>query len=159
VHDPSKSKENPMRRTAGLLTGILASALVLASPRALAEPQWDQAKVSAIAQELAASLRDLEITVKKDPTLVGTPMRAAQYQAREDLRQLVNTIDRLAASLEAGEGREETLPIYRRAEQHRRDAAEAARRADIPGATQEKIEKSREILAQLAPYYADVAAQ
>jgi hypothetical protein len=68
-----------------------------------------------------------------------TPMRAAQYQAREDLRQRVNTIDR-------------------RAEQHQRDAAEAARRADIPGLTQE-IEKAREILAQLTPYYADVAAQ
>jgi hypothetical protein len=148
-----------MLRVAGLLTGVLLIALSLAPERARAAGEWDQAKVTAIAAELAASLEDLEITVKKDPTLVGTPMRAAQYQAREDLRQLVNTIERLAASLKAGEGREETLPIYRRAEQHRRDAAEAARRADIPGPTQEKIEKARAILAQLTPYYADVAAQ
>ncbi len=148
-----------MPRSTAALSGVLIVALLLAPGRAPAQAQWDQAKVTAIAEQFAASLNDLQITVRKDPTLPGGSMRAAQYQAREDLRQFVNTIERLAASLKAGEGQEETLPIYRRAEQHRRDAAEAARRADIPAATLEKIEKSRVILAQLAPYYADVAAQ
>jgi hypothetical protein len=140
-------------------TLALAAALLLAPALASAQAQWDQEKVTAIAEELAASLKDLRITLRTEPDQPPGRMHVAQYAAREDVRLLVNTTQRLAAALKEGEGQLETLPIYRRIVDIRRDAEENAKRGDAPAPTRERIEKSREILARLAPYYTDVAAQ
>lgn len=144
-----------MRRVKSL---ALCAALLLgwASGPASAESEsWDQQKVTAIAQELADAVKDLKDVVRQNPDQVSGSQRRAQYAAREDLRLLSNTTKHLALELEKGEGREATLPIYRRVQTLRRDAEEDGRKAMIQAPTMERISIAKEILARLAPYYAE----
>jgi leucyl-tRNA synthetase len=146
-----------MRRVKRIGLALGAAALLgLASPSATAESAtWDQAKVTAIAKELADAVKDLKDVVRQNPDQVSGPQRRAQYAAREDLRLLSNTTRHLAMELERGEGREATLPVYRRVQTLRRDAEEDGRKAMIQTSTMEKIAVAEEILARLAPYYAE----
>ncbi len=140
----------PFRKTA-----VVTAQFLLLVPASLsADPMaWDHEAVAAIARELAEAVKDLRVTVERNPNLPAGAGRRAQYEAREDLRLLQNMTKRLASQLEKGEGHEATRPIYRRVEAIRRDAEEAGRRARIQQNTMAKIEVARELLEKLAPYY------
>ena len=133
----------------------LVAGLALAAPPALAEAaKWDQQRVTALAKELAAAVKDLRVDVEKNPDQPPGPARRAQFQAREDLRLLQYTTRQLASSLAKGEGRDETAPIFQRIETLRRDAEENGRKAMIAEATLAKIAKAKDLLLQISPYYA-----
>jgi len=134
----------------------LVAGLALAAPPALAEAaKWDQQRVTALAKELAAAVKDLRVDVEKNPDQPPGPARRAQFQAREDLRLLQYTTRQLASSLAKGEGRDETAPIFQRIETLRRDAEENGRKAMIAEATLAKIAKAKDLLLQISPYYAE----
>lgn len=134
----------------------LALGLVLTASPALAEAaRWDQQRVTRLASQLAAAVKDLRVEVEKNPDQPPGLARRAQYQAREDLRLLQYTTRQLASSLEKGEGREATAPIFQRVETLRRDAEENGRKGMIPEATLNKIAKAQDLLLQISPYYAE----
>jgi hypothetical protein len=145
-----------LARTAGL-------ALLLAMPASGAFAQsapWDQKAVTAIAVKLEASIRDLHHTVRRNPDQpVGSPMRRAQFQARESLRLLVSTSQRLASQLRAGEDLDATLPTFRRLQMLRRDAERAGRRGNIPAPTLERVATVQSLIDQLVPFYGQAAAE
>ena len=136
---------------------IVALSLCLIAHSALAEPvPWDQKAVTAIAVKLEQELRGLSITVRRSPQLpTGSAGRRAQFQARENVRFLVQVSARLASQLQAGEDKDATLPTYRRLQMTRRDAEQSARRIDIPTATLERIVKAQGLVDQLSPFYED----
>ena len=137
----------------------LASTLVLLANAAPAETAWDQKAVTSIATKLSHSLKDLNVTVKKNPQAqVGSPQRRAQYNARESLRLLVNVSQRLAAQLQAGEDKDATLPTYKRMQLLRREAEDEGRKGQIPAPTLEKVVSMQALMDQLAPYYEDAPA-
>lgn len=115
---------------------------------------WDQKAVTDIAVKLAKSLKDLNVTVKKNPDQpIGSPARKAQYQAREDVKMLVTVSQRLAGQLQAGDDMDATLPTYKRLRGLKRDAEDAGKRGNIPAPTLEKVASVQALLDQLAPYY------
>ncbi len=115
---------------------------------------WDQKAVTGMAKDLAAGVKDLNVTVQKTPdAIAGSAIRRAQYEAREDVRLLVNITQRLASQLGDGEDKDATFPTYKRLQSVRRDAAEAGRRANLDSLTLEKIVSVRGVLDELAPYY------
>ncbi len=137
----------------------LVSTLVLLANAAPAETAWDQKAVTSIATKLSHSLKDLNVTVKKNPQAqVGSPQRRAQYNARESLRLLVNVSQRLAAQLQAGEDKDATLPTYKRMQLLRREAEDEGRKGQIPAPTLEKVVSMQALMDQLAPYYEDAPA-
>lgn len=129
-------------------------ALLVGCPAAAQPIEWDQETVSELARQLASSAGDLRQSVRRSPTsLAGRGQRRVRHQALDDLRVAENAINRLAARLEAGEGREETYPTFRRIRTLRNDIAVHARRAHILEPTLSKLEMARGLLEQLAPYY------
>jgi hypothetical protein len=134
--------------------GLAAGLALCASPAFAQAAQWDQQRVTQLATQLAAAVKDLRVEVRKSPDQPPGQSRRAQYQAREDLRLLQYTTQQLASSLAKGEDRDATAPIFQRIQTLRRDAAENGRKGMIPEATLAKIEKARELLDQISPYYA-----
>ncbi|CAG1004526.1 hypothetical protein MYXO_03293 [Myxococcaceae bacterium] len=140
--------------------GFAISLVLLAGAARAQTTPWDQKAVTAIAVKLEKALGDLNVTVRRQPqATVGTPQRRAQFQARESLRLLVNTSQRLTSQLEAGEDLDATLPTYRRLQMLRRDAERAGRRGQIPAPTLERVVSVRGLLDELSPFYAQAAAE
>ncbi|HTY19153.1 MAG TPA: hypothetical protein VMH82_15590 [Myxococcota bacterium] len=139
---------------------IVALTLCVAASSAEAQQKsWDQKAVTALAQKLAASLRDLRVTVRRNPQATkGSPQRQAQFRARDSLRLLVVTSQRLATQLKGGADMDETLPTFRRLQSLRRDAETDGRRADIPAPTLERITSVQALIDQLAAYYQEAPA-
>ncbi len=149
-------------RTSTLAMGASLALLlsVFASGAFAQAAAWDQKAVTAIATKLEAALRDLQITVRQNPqTQLGSSQRRAQFTARESLRLLVSTSQRLASQLRAGEDLDATLPTYRRLQMLRRDAERAARRADIQAPTIERIASAQALIDQLMPFYGTAATE
>jgi len=142
----------------GLARGaMVALSLCLVARGAFAEAvAWDQKEVTRLAVELAKELRGLHVAVRRNPRVPPTTLqRRVQYQAREDVRFLVNVSQRLASQLQAGEDKDATLPTFRRLQMFRRDAEQSARSLDIQKPILERVENARALVDQLAPFYED----
>lgn len=133
--------------------------LLVALPATSQTTEWDQAAVTAIAVQLVEVAGDLRSSVRRAPEPPARRARRAHLQALDDLRVVQSSVRSLARQLEAGAGREETYPTYRRIRTLRRDIAQNASRALITEPTLGKLEAARVLLDQLAPFYApEVAA-
>ena len=140
--------------------GFALSLVLLAGAAHAQTTPWDQKAVTAIAVKLEKALRDLNVTVRQNPdATVGTPQRRAQFQARESIRMMVSTSQRLASQLKAGEDLDATLPTYRRMQMLRRDAERAGRRANLPAPTLARVVSARALLDELTPFYGQAAAE
>lgn len=135
-------------------TALLA-ALTLAPLSAAAElPKWDQPRVTTIATELSDAVAKASVEVDKQKgSRVDVGKERAYYEFREDMRLAKNTARHLAKELQSGKGREETYPTFRRLKTLRNDAAENARRADMPESALAAITSAGELLNRLRPYY------
>lgn len=146
-----------------LRRGFLGSLLVglgLVAMAASAElPRWDQARATTIASELAEAVATASLEVDKQKgSRVDVTKERAYYEFREDIRLAKNTARHLAKELQAGKGREETYPTFKRLKMLRNDAAENARRADMPESTLATITAAGELLNRLRPYYEEEPA-
>ena len=136
-----------------LLSLLATNALAQAAP-------WDQKAVTAIAVKLDRTLRNLKFTVRRNPqATLGSPLRRAQFQARESLSLLVSASRRLSTQLQAGDDLDATLPTFRRLQMLRRDAERAGRRANMPAATLNQVVNAQALIEQLVPFYGQAAAE
>jgi hypothetical protein len=150
--------DNIMKRTTlVLLVHLAAVGTLQATPVAADEAKgkaWDQAAVTALAQELVRVGGDLRDSVRRKPDVPAIGIRRARSQALDDLRVVQNSIQRLARQLEAGDDQLTTYPTFRRIQTLRRDIAQNARRAALMEPTTSKLESARVILEQLEQFYA-----
>jgi glutamine synthetase type III len=152
----SRCPNRSNRRSSIVIALVLSLAFCLGSSVAVAELQeWDQESVTKIADKLVVALKDLRVSVKDADSLADTGARASKYRVRQDLRLLASAAKSLASGLRAGEGREATLPAYRRMQTLRRDVAENGKRGIILADTLAKVEAVRGLLEELAPYYGE----
>ncbi len=114
---------------------------------------WNQERLTSYAQELADACAALDDAIAKLPDNLDPANQASWYRAKDDVRMLASASRGLAASLANGEGKEATLPRFKRIELLRNDAAENGRRALIPEAVFAKITPVGTALIKLAPYY------
>jgi hypothetical protein len=133
----------------------LAITLLLSAPGSRAElAVWDQAQVTALAKELETAAHALYDTfIKKPPPSVGSMQSQAYYRLKQEVRVLRVEARELAASLEKGEGREQTLPIYDHLMQLVRIAREDAAKTFNTQDVGERAAAVRGMLNQLGPYY------
>jgi hypothetical protein len=148
------------RMTTFALGAAFALALAAVPLAARAElAKWDQQRVTAIAVELAEAVSKASLEVDKQKgSRVDVGKERAYYEFREDMRLAKNTSRHLSRELEGGQGREETYPTFRRLKTLRNDAAENARRADMPDSTVASITAAGELLLRLRPYYEEEPA-
>jgi hypothetical protein len=142
-------------RLAVHLIFALAMALLLAAPGSRADlAAWEQAKVAALAKELEGAAHALYDTFIKMPAPgVGSMKSHVYYRLKQEVRLLRVEARELAGSLEKGEGREQTLPIYDHLMQlvriARDDAAKTFNTQDVG----KRAAAVRGVLNQLGPYY------
>lgn len=115
---------------------------------------WDQARVTEAATELVTATEALYDTFYHQPRPSMASLKAAgYYEIKQYVRLLRIEARQLVRSLEEGEGREETLPIFRNLMQLTRSAREEAVRVFIARDVGERATAVREVLNQLGPYY------
>ena len=128
--------------------------LLLAAPGSRAElATWDQAEVTALGGKLETAADALYDTfIKKPPPTLGS-MQIHYYRLKQKVRLLRLEAREFAASLEKGEGREQTLPIYDHLMQLVRMARDDAARTFNTQDVGERAAAVRGVLNQLGPYY------
>ncbi|HVP29295.1 MAG TPA: hypothetical protein VMW35_09055 [Myxococcota bacterium] len=137
------------------LLGSLALAGLLFAPSARGElAAWDQAQVTALARELATSSDSLyDAFFKQPPPSLGSMQARAYYQLKQFVRLLRSEARHFASSLENGEGREETLPIYENLMQLARSARDDAAKVFVAHDVGDRAAVVRGVLNRLGPYY------
>lgn len=137
------------------LLGSLVIAGLLFAPSARGElVAWDQAEVARLAQELRTTTDSLYDTFVKQPTPgLGSMQSQAYYRLKQLVRLLRIEARHLADSLEKGEGREQTLPIYENLMQLTRSARDEAARVFVAHDVGERAAAVRGVLNRLGPYY------
>jgi hypothetical protein len=127
----------------------------LFAPSARAElASWDQAQVTAFAKELKTATDAFYDTFIQQP---APGLASMQSQAYFRLKQIVRLLrieaGHLATSLEKGEGREQTLPIYENLMQLARSARDDAGKVFVTHEVGDRAGAVRGVLNKLGPYY------
>jgi hypothetical protein len=137
------------------LLGSLAIAGLVIAPSARGElAAWDQAEVTRLAQELGTATDSLYDTVVKQPTPgLGSMQSQAYHRLKQMVRLLRIEARELAASLEKGEGRDQTLPIYENLMQLTRSARDDAGKVFVAHDVGDRASVVRGVLNRLGPYY------
>ncbi|MDH3212025.1 MAG: hypothetical protein OEM05_06030 [Myxococcales bacterium] len=135
-----------------LLAGALAAPETAGATAQLA---WDQAQVTAIAQELPKAAENLRSALRNEPgPTTGSVGGRRSFQRFTDIvRRFDREAKHLAASLESGQGHDETLPVFENLALLVRDGREQARRIFLTDSLSSRIAAGRAILDRLAPYY------
>ena len=142
-------------------TSFLALALAasLSSPARAELAAWDQAKVTALANQLAEASNSLYSTFyKQGPPQLASGQGEDYRSLKQEVRRIQSEAKELAAALGKGDGREDTLDIYDNLMDIVRDARDHARRLFTGKDVQDKASAVRQLLNQITPYYDPDAA-
>jgi len=144
-----------MTRSRRLLVAVtLCGVFATGTPAGADLAKWDQAKVTALAKQLADATQALNDTFYQQPPPGVASMQSRAYQQlRQKIRVIRMEAGALSSSLAKGEGYEETLPSYESLMEMvraaRRDAQQVFSTTDV----QQKATAARLVLNQLSPYY------
>ncbi len=132
--------------------GLLLLGMPVSSAHAA---DWDQAKVTEIAQQLADAVNQVNRSIVRTATgsQVGSGQSASYLRLKDRVRVARNESRHLARALEDGKGRDETVNVWKRLMSVVRDAREIGRSMFLEAPTQQKIVRANEILDQLTPFY------
>jgi hypothetical protein len=133
----------------------LAIASSFFAPSAQGElTKWDPAQVTAFAKELKTATDALYDTfVQQRPPDLASMQSQAYYRLKQIVRLLRIEAGHLATSLEKGEGREQTLPIYENLLQLARSARDDAGKVFVAHEVGDRAGAVRGVLNRLGPYY------
>jgi hypothetical protein len=136
------------------LAAVLAAFSLLPTAGRAQTRTWDQAAVTALAEELFDAVKDLRESLRRsnDPS-IDLGQSDSTYRLLDDLRLIRSEARHLADELKKGAGRDQTLPVIKRIEEIRRDAATEARRIRLQQPTPERIAAARGVLEKIEPYY------
>jgi len=138
-----------------LLIGFAAtSAVVLATAAAAELATWDQARVTAIAKQLADASDAWELAVREQPGgEIGSGDAEDQFGIVNKARVLSEQAHALADHLAKGEGHDKTRNYYRDLKEVVDDTEELAQRSELDEPTMGAWAKVADLQRQIAPYY------
>ena len=129
-----------------LSIALAACFLAGLSAPASAEPAaWDQARVTAIAQQLAEASAAWQAAVLRQPE--------AGMRMQENARTLFDQSTVLAAHLAKGRDHDQTRDYYRGLKEVVDDTQELASRAPLDEPSMDAWAKVADLMRQIAPYY------
>lgn len=120
--------------------------------------QWDQARVTSIAQQLVPAANAWELAVRQEDDTIGSGTAREESSLRQQARTLREMSAGLAAHLAKGKGHDQTLDLYRSLREVADDTEEAAQRAELDAPAIAAWSKVADLLRQIAPYYDPKAA-
>ena len=138
--------------------GLLASACGgtgASSQRYTGPPaRWEQARVTGIATDLRSAAEELRNAFIREPQrTIGSGQEASYYRLKQIIRRLRSEANQLVTSLEAGENREQTYPIFQSLRVMVRDAEENGRRIFASDQLLTAATRAGDAMIRLAPYY------
>ena len=143
-----------------LLGSVLLSAALLTASAAAAQDvgrglaEWDQARVTAIAEELAKDIDALyQEFYNQPPSTIGSGQANAFYRLKQLMRRVRTEGRHLAAALKDGKGHDETLPVYEHLMELVRDARVEVQRQFTSEQLLDKAAAAGDALRRLEPYY------
>jgi hypothetical protein len=139
--------------SAALVATLVAT--LVAAPAGADLAKWDQARVTGIAQQLAAACDAWEEAVRGQPdgARLGSGDAEDYLEMQQRSRFLREQSASLAAHLKDGKGREQTVHSYQALKEGVDDTEEAARRAFLAGPSLDAWSTVADLLRQIAPYY------
>jgi len=146
-----------IRATAiALLCAFSITVPATAARAALAD--WDQGKVTALANDLVEAAQGLQGALRRQPPpTLGQPGRRAFWALRDEMQGIVAASRRLHAAVSSGAGQDETYPTYRRILRSARRAARETRRIQLGQPIPEKIEAIAGAIRALRPFFDEEA--
>ena len=133
-----------------LLVPLALPAVSLAST---AELEWNQERVTALAQDLIGPLEALRSDLESKPPVAGTD--AARAAVMNDVERLWLRARELAQRLAKGAGRAETVALFREVEALQSQAAKHAREYPAPFDMHVHTDRVQRTTIQLARYYGE----
>jgi hypothetical protein len=149
---PRRRAMSPVRR---LVIGMMASFCVLSASAAGAElATWDQARATAIGQQLADAADASELAVREQPGgEVGSGDAQEGFGLANKARALREQARALAGHLAAGKGHDDTRNYYRGLKELVDDTEQMAQRAELDEPTMDAWAKVADLQRQIAPFY------
>ena len=141
---------------AALCALALAASSLMGTPVARAGEltPWDQAAVTAIAEEIAQAARALRDSLRRQPPpTLGQSGRRSFWALREEMQVLDSASRRLHRALADGAGLDETFPTYRRLLMTARRAEREARRIALGEPTLGRIYAAADAIRRIRPFY------
>jgi hypothetical protein len=114
---------------------------------------WNQEEVTEIAKALHVAVKEVRQSMRRESTGDLSGQARARQRMLGILKVLEQSCSQLAARLEGGAGRAETLNIAKKIRSLVRDARTEGRKFMTTQQTDERVEPANQILAALAPYY------
>ena len=148
-----------MKRSRRVLLALLVFvvATVPALPvLAVERAPWDQAKVTALAEQLARQMVEVYDAVYHESAFdaqVGSGSAFEYSRLKDRTRVAKYEAQHLAGALKKGHGYADTVHSFDRLMEVIRDARVAARRTFMDEQTLAKIKAARKTLSDLAPFY------
>lgn len=116
--------------------------------------KWDQAKITALAQQLEVAANDLNETFRRQPVpSAGSMQSRAFFRLRHAIRALRRESRSLSRALQGGAGHDETLPSFTSLMQTVAAARDEAPRVFSSQDVVQRADAVRAILNQISPYY------
>lgn len=134
------------------LACVAVLAVVFASAASAELAAWDQARVTSIAQRLAAAAQGWE-TATREQVGGDVGMGDAPESLPGRARVLRQMSDSLAGHLGKGDGYEKTRDQYRSLREVADDTEEAAQRSPLEAPLLDAWSKVADALREIAPYY------
>ena len=132
--------------------GLLLLGMPVSSAHAA---DWDQAKVTEIAEQLSDAVNKVYRSIVRTSTgsTIGSGQASSAMRLKDRVRVARNESRHLAKALHDGKGKDETVHVWKRLMSVVRDARTIGRSMFLEAPTQEKIAGANELLDQLAPFY------
>lgn len=137
------------------LLGLAAFVTTLSASPATAElATWDQARVTKVAQELAAASDAWQQAVRRQPgEQIGSGAAQQEFGLVQKAQLLKEQSQALAGHLAKGKGHDETRNYYRSLKEVVDDIEVQAQQAELDEPTMDAWAKVADLLRQIAPYY------
>ena len=138
-----------------VLALIVAVALQAAQASAASEePEgWDQEHVAKVAAGLAARIHELVADPGLEPKQATAMQQRDHHAAVLTVQEIGKLADDLAAKLQAGQGYEQTHPIFEQIQLVRQDIVVYAGNSWIAPETRERVQGIQKVLTLLTYYY------
>jgi hypothetical protein len=144
---------SPYRLFVLALIGSVGFAVAHASAESEESEQWNQEKVTRVAADLAAQMRDLVSDPGLEPTQATAMQQREHHAAVLTVRRLAKLADDLAARLQLGQGYQQTRPIFEEVQLLRQEIVAYAGNSWIAPETRMRIEGIQKILTVLTYFY------
>ena len=134
------------------IVALVAIGLAPGAASADLEP-WNQEEVTELAKELHAAVKEVRQSMRRESTGDLSAQGKARMRMLEILKLLEKSCGQLAARLEGGASREDTLNIAKKIRSLVRDARTEGRKFMSTQQTDERVAPANAALDALGPYY------